>query len=53
MTKWEYLIENYTLGLMPSTAQKLNALGKAGWELVSVVQDNDGFTTVVFKRPIN
>ncbi len=36
MEKWEYIVVNY---MSTSGAEKLNELGQSGWELVSVVID--------------
>jgi len=58
--KWEYKIinirsENYRLD--PDSAERLNALGAEGWELVSISSVNfkSGATdniAMVFKRPV-
>lgn len=43
MCKWEYKIEQ----MSSSSLDRLNELGKEGWQLVAVVQ-----TIYYFKRPI-
>ena len=58
MTSWEYLYftgaEKETSTLHPpAPKEKLNELGKEGWELVSVVFDQKGKAQkLYFKRPI-
>jgi hypothetical protein len=56
MARWEYLYftdaEKETLTLHPPAhKEKLNELGKEGWELVSVVSDQTGkVQKLYFKR---
>jgi hypothetical protein len=59
MTRWEYLYftdaEKETSTLHPpGHKEKLNELGKDGWELVSVIFDQKGqVQKLYFKRPIS
>jgi hypothetical protein len=53
MTGWEYTV----FGLLPSQSEHedqeaLNEVGEEGWELVSVIQQNDGSRVVYLKRPV-
>ncbi len=58
MTRWEYLYftdaEKDTSTLHPPAhKEKLNELGKQGWELVSLVADQSGrVQKLYFKRPL-
>jgi hypothetical protein len=59
MTKWEYIYfteaekEGSSLH-PPSHKERLNDLGKDGWELVSVVFDSTGLVKkLYFKRPLS
>jgi hypothetical protein len=62
MTKWEYMVENWTLASYSSNReefeQELNEYGEDGWELVAIIpQANDGlgnsiFSQLVFKREV-
>lgn len=45
--EWEYHEERIP---QMTYADRMNELGKQGWELVSVVRDDDG-THMFFKRP--
>jgi hypothetical protein len=52
VTRWEYTV----FGLLPSQSEHedqeaLNEVGEEGWELVSVIQQNDGSRVVYLKRP--
>jgi len=58
MTRWEYLYftdaEKDASALHPPThKEKLNELGKQGWELVGLVSDQSGrVQKLYFKRPL-
>ena len=58
MTKWEYLYftdaEKETSTLHPPKhKERLNDLGKQGWELVGLVADQSGrVQKLYFKRPL-
>ncbi|MCX5909816.1 MAG: hypothetical protein NTY64_22220 [Deltaproteobacteria bacterium] len=58
MTRWEYLYfsdaEKDTTTLHPPIhKEKLNELGREGWELVGIVADQKGqVQKLFFKRPI-
>jgi hypothetical protein len=58
MTRWEYLYfteaEKETATLHPPAhKERLNQLGKEGWELIAVVPDQTGkVQKLYFKRPI-
>ncbi len=58
MTKWEYLyftdVDKDTGVLHPPThKERLNELGRQGWELVGVVADSSGrVQKMYFKRPL-
>ncbi len=58
MTRWEYLYftdaEKETPTLHPPThKERLNELGRQGWELVSLVADQSGrVQKLYFKRPL-
>ena len=58
MTRWEYLyftdVEKDTSTLHPPThKEKLNELGKQGWELVGLIGDQSGrVQKLYFKRPL-
>ena len=59
MNRWEYLyftdVEKETSTLHPpGHKEKLNELGKEGWELVNVVFNQSGeVKKLYFKRPVN
>ena len=58
MTRWEYLYftdaEKDTSTLPPPThKERLNELGRQGWELVGLVADQSGrVQKLYFKRPL-
>ena len=58
MTRWEYLYftdaEKETSSLHPPAhKERLNQLGKEGWELIGIVSDQMGkIQKLYFKRPI-
>lgn len=52
MTKWEY---HQDRGFGPMTDNRMNALGREGWELISITVIKEAFGHAVvhiFKRPI-
>jgi hypothetical protein len=58
MTRWEYLyftdVEKVSSTLHPpSHKERLNELGREGWELVSLIADQTGTVQkMYFKRPL-
>ncbi len=58
MTKWEYLYftdaeKNTGSAHPPIHKEKLNELGRQGWELVGIVADQKGqVQKLFFKRPL-
>lgn len=51
MTKWEYTEAYYGFDFLLSLAHFLNEFGKTGWELVTVLEWNDGYKFIL-KRPL-
>ena len=50
---WEYKILNYSSRFTISKEDILNSAGKDGWELVSVIDNNnDDWIIFYFKRPL-
>ena len=54
MKRWEYeIVEGWctSSGAKEISEDKLNAMGKDGWELISCSWDNNKLMRAVFKRP--
>ncbi|WP_164217255.1 DUF4177 domain-containing protein [Virgibacillus sp. YIM 98842] len=66
MTKWEYAVETWTLGITSADREQfentLNEFGNAGWELVNIIPQVGGswaggnvkveFNQMIFKRKV-
>lgn len=54
MTQWRYYFHQVVGKIMPESEEHVNELGRAGWELVSMVQSHRAELGVlfVFKRPV-
>lgn len=50
MQKWEYIIEETNLRLSHTAKSKMDMLGKDGWELIGIYQEDDVWYAV-YKRP--
>ncbi len=52
--QFEYKVQRITGNIITELDSYLNELGKAGWELVTVLKSGEGFgpTALVFKKEI-